>query len=277
MTCPLFQRNVTKKNHFIEIQRCEAMNDMVARYNNKIGIMLHSGSRNLGARIANYYHLLAVGKCNQWGVDLPHQDLAFLPASSDLGKAYIRDMTFALKYAMENRTHMMLVVMDALCEIYPNVAFKDEININHNYADKENHFGHNVWVHRKGATLARKGTIGLIPGSQGNVSYIVRGLGEKDSFMSCSHGAGRKMGRRDACRLLNAEEEAAKMGDVVFDSWDTTEVKIDGKKTKVLNLEEAPGSYKNIDDVMEAQTDLVEPLVRLHPLGGLKDKKVQGR
>jgi tRNA-splicing ligase RtcB len=138
------------------------------------------------------------------------------------------------------------------------IEFDEMINIAHNYASLENHFGKNLWVHRKGATLAREGTIGIIPGSMGTSSYIVRGLGNAESFMSCSHGAGRKMGRKEAQRTLVLEEEQEKMKDIL------------GAPRSQDDLEEAPGAYKDIADVMEQQKDLVEILVELKPLGVIK-------
>jgi len=137
------------------------------------------------------------------------------------------------------------------------------IDIHHNYAAWENHFGKNVLVHRKGATLARKGVKGIIPGSMGTPSYIVEGLGNPDSFNSCSHGAGRVMGRRDASRtLLEGDCEKAMEG-IVFGGW--------GKDRKGnIDLGEAPQAYKDIDTVIEAELDLIKPLVKLRPLGVVK-------
>jgi tRNA-splicing ligase RtcB len=139
-----------------------------------------------------------------------------------------------------------------------NPMFESMINIAHNYVSLENHFGKNVWVHRKGATLARKGTIGIIPGSMGTSSYIVEGLGNPESFESCSHGAGRRMGRKEAIRTLNLEEEQAKMENVL------------GKPRTQEDLEEAPGAYKDITTVMDNQKDLVKILVELKPLAVIK-------
>ena len=132
------------------------------------------------------------------------------------------------------------------------------INIAHNYASLESHYGQNVWVHRKGATLAREGTIGIIPGSQGTASYIVEGLGNKESFESCSHGAGRKMGRKQAQRELNLEEEQAKLKGILH------------SVRGIKDLDEASGAYKDIKTVMENQKDLVKILVELKPLAVVK-------
>jgi tRNA-splicing ligase RtcB len=134
------------------------------------------------------------------------------------------------------------------------------INIAHNYAAQENHFGQNVWVHRKGATLAREGTIGIIPGSQGSSSFIVRGKGNPESFNSCSHGAGRKMGRKEAQRTLNLEEEIKKLNDLGV---------VHGIRN-VKDLDEASGAYKDINKVMENQSDLVDIVTELKPLAVIK-------
>jgi tRNA-splicing ligase RtcB len=132
------------------------------------------------------------------------------------------------------------------------------VNIHHNYAALENHYGKNVWVHRKGATRVRAGELGIIPGSMGSSSYIVEGLGNPESFHSCSHGAGRRMGRKDAERRLNLAEEQKKMTGIVH-----------GLRN-IENLDEAPGAYKDIDEVMANQKDLVKIVVRLHPIGSIK-------
>jgi tRNA-splicing ligase RtcB len=178
-------------NHFIEIQASE---------DGLVWLMLHSGSRNLGYRIAAFYNRQAQELNEKWHAQIPCRDLAFLPADSQEGRDYIRDMTLALRYALENRARMMDAVRAVMQKHFSGIKFADQINIHHNYAALENHFGRNVWVHRKGATSARKGEYGIIPGSMGASSYIVCGLGNPESFNSCSHGAGRKMGRKEASR-----------------------------------------------------------------------------
>jgi tRNA-splicing ligase RtcB len=151
------------------------------------------------------------------------------------------------------------IFIDMFCTIDSNgVGFDTPINIAHNYARMENHFGENVMIHRKGATLATKETIGIIPGSMGTKSYIVKGLGNPESFNSCSHGAGRKMSRTKAITELNLEEEQNKMEGIL------------GAPRNKSELEEAPGAYKDIDVVMENQKDLVEVLVELKPLAVIK-------
>jgi tRNA-splicing ligase RtcB len=238
-------------NHFIEIQKGS---------DGFIWIMIHSGSRNFGLKIANFYNKLAVELNEKWfsGVD-KKWELAFLPIDSEEGKAYIREMQYAVDFALANRSLMMENIKGIF---YQNTTatFDEMINIAHNYARMENHFGQNVMIHRKGATLADENTIGIIPGSQGTKSYIVKGKGNRDSFNSCSHGAGRKMGRKDAERRLNLEEEIKKLEDQGIIHA------IRGKR----DLDEASGAYKDIDVVMKNQKDLVEILVELQPLAVIK-------
>jgi len=187
-------------------------------------------------------------------------NLAFLPIFSEEGRAYLREMQYCVDYAHANRERMHLRIKEAILKHIPNVDFDKEINIAHNYARLENHFGHNVYVHRKGATSARDGEIGIIPGSQGTSSYIVRGKGNRDSFCSCSHGAGRKMGRKEAQRSLNFEEEKRKLDEQGI---------IHGIRSQA-DLDEASGAYKDINAVIQEQADLVDILVELKPLGVVK-------
>ncbi|MFA5397933.1 MAG: RtcB family protein, partial [Methanogenium sp.] len=200
----------------------------------------------------------------------PHEwKLAFLPMDSKEGYTYLREMQYAVDFALANRKLMMdriqNIVNDVcwlnLDNVLPDkspLVIDEMINIAHNYAKMENHFGENVLVHRKGATLATEKTIGIIPGSMGTSSYIVQGLGNPDSFNSCSHGAGRKMSRKKAISDLNLEEEQKKMTGIL------------GAPRNKDELEEAPGAYKDIDVVMENQKDLVKILVELRPLAVIK-------
>lgn len=247
-------------NHFIEMQ---------AGDDGFVWLMVHSGSRNLGYRIAEHYHRRAVAWDERQGVALPDAQLAFLPVDSADGRAYIRDMQFALAFAAENRRRMLACFRRDVAHVLTGVAFTAEVNIHHNYAAVERHFGRNVWVHRKGATSAKAGEKGIIPGSMGTPSYVVEGLGNEESFQSCSHGAGRAMGRKEACRRLDKAECDRAMKGIVFDGW-----KVRGRFGRKggggYDLEEAPAAYKNIEDVMAAQTDLVRPLVRLRPIGVVK-------
>ncbi|MFZ2960300.1 MAG: RtcB family protein [Candidatus Ozemobacteraceae bacterium] len=250
-------------NHFIELQADEK---------EVVWLMLHSGSRNLGYRIASFYHHLAQKLNAQWHADLPSADLAFLPADSKEGQDYIRDMNFALAYALENRKRMMAIFKAVMAEHIPGIQFPEEINIHHNYAALEHHFGKNLWVHRKGATSAKKDEQGIIPGSMGASSYIVLGLGNPESFSSCSHGAGRKMGRTEASRRLTMQECDEAMKGIVFDRWHKERSSIRKRKEKGIEYDfgEAPQAYKNIDEVIENQRDLIDPIVKLHPLGVIK-------
>lgn len=239
-------------NHFIEIQKGS---------DGHIWIMIHSGSRNFGLKIAEHYNKVAIELNEKWHSSVPKEwELAFLPLESEEGKAYIREMNYAVEFALANRKLMMDRIQSIFNKIDNTIVFDEMINIAHNYARLENHFGHNVMVHRKGATLADTDTIGIIPGSQGTKSYIVKGKGNIQSFKSCSHGAGRKMGRNQAQKNLNLEEEISKL-----DKQGILHA-IRGIK----DLDEASGAYKDIDIVMKNQEDLVDILVELTPLGVIK-------
>lgn len=239
-------------NHFIEIQKGS---------DGHIWIMIHSGSRNLGKQVADYYNKIAEKLNEKWfsSVDVK-KELAFLPIESDDGQAYINEMNYCVDFALANRKQMMAQCLNSFGKIIGEFKYDDIINIAHNYARMENHFSENVMVHRKGATLATEDTIGIIPGSQGTKSYIVKGKGNTESFKSCSHGAGRKMGRNEAEKTLNLEEEIKKLNDQG----------IIHAIRGVKDLDEASGAYKDIDVVMENQKDLVEILVELTPLGVIK-------
>jgi len=234
-------------NHFIEIQKGS---------DGHIWVMIHSGSRNLGFQVAHHYNEVAIRLNEQWHTTIPKAwELAFLPLDSTEGHRYIEEMNFCVEFALANRKLMM----DRILEII-GVEHEEMINIAHNYATLEHHFNQDVMVHRKGATLARVGTTGIIPGSQGTKSYIVQGLGNPESFESCSHGAGRKMGRKEAQRTLNLEEEVRKLN----------EQGVLHAIRGINDLDEAPGSYKDIDVVMENQKDLVAIVTALTPLAVIK-------
>lgn len=241
-------------NHFIEIQKG---ND------GHIWIMIHSGSRNIGLKTASHYNKAAIELNEKWRTAIPkEQELAFLPMGERLADNYIEDMNYCVEFALANRKLMMDRIMEILLSAngVPFLSFAPMINIAHNYARMENHFGKNVMVHRKGATLATADTIGIVPGSQGTRSYIVKGKGNPESFNSCSHGAGRKMGRRQATRELDLEAEKKKLSDIGV---------IHGIRN-INDLDEAPGAYKDIDEVMKNQTDLVDIQVELTPLAVIK-------
>jgi len=236
-------------NHFIEIQRDT---------NGYIWIMIHSGSRNIGHKVATYFHKEAVKLCERWHSDIPDKELSFLPVDIKTAQDYFDSMNWCLDFASYNRLTMINKCKDIFKILFENIDYIDELDVHHNYATYENHFNHNVIVHRKGAISARKGQSGIIPGSQGTKSYIVRGKGNPESFTSCSHGAGRKMGRKQAIRELDYNEEIKKLSGVVHSIRDKN------------NLDEASGAYKDIDVVMEQQKDLVDIETELTPLGVIK-------
>ncbi|NMD27140.1 MAG: RtcB family protein [Chloroflexi bacterium] len=235
-------------NHFIEIQRGD---------DGHIWLMIHSGSRNFGLKTADEYHKTAQRLCEKWYSFMPDKDLAFLPIDTDAGNAYYKAMNYCLKFAQANRALMMGRAIDALYS-ETGATVLDEIDIHHNYAAFEHHYGKDVLVHRKGATRATLGLTGIIPGSMGTFSYITEGLGNPESFFSSSHGAGRRMGRNEAKRTLNLESEQVKMAGIGHGLRSASE------------LDEAPGAYKDIDVVMENQNDLVKIRVSLSPLANIK-------
>ena len=256
-------------NHFIELQKSTALDGSGDPEGGaKVWLMIHSGSRNLGKRIEEHYHRIAARMCERFHTPLPDKDLAFLPIDEPAGHDYFTDMLFALRYAKENRRRMMETMKATLAEFVPGANFVRTIDIHHNYAAFEEHFGEKVCVHRKGATSAKLDEIGIIPGSMGTASYIVRGLGNPDSFMSCSHGAGRRMSRIAASTTLTVEECDKAMDGIVCERWH--KYKGFGKAKGRLDLSEAPQAYKDIEDVIASELDLVEPLVRLVPLASLK-------
>lgn len=239
-------------NHFIEIQRGD---------DGHIWVMIHSGSRNLGLKVATFYNRLAMELNGRFGPEIPKNwQLAYLSADSDEGRAYLREMHYCVEFALANRKLMMERVLAVVDQVAGPFFRERCINIAHNYARLEEHFGKKVYVHRKGATSARTGEEGIIPGSQGAASYIVRGLGNPASFCSCSHGAGRRLGRRQAQRSLDLKKERRRL------EQQGILHAIRGKR----DLDEAPGAYKDIDQVIAAQQDLVEVDVRLRPLAVVK-------
>ena len=261
-------------NHFIELQKTTLLRGAEAAtegepHESKVWLMIHSGSRNLGKRIEEHYHRIANRLCTRFRVPLADPDLAFLPIEEADGHNYFTDMLFALRYAQENRRRMMEAMKETVAEFVPEANFVRTIDVHHNYATCEEHFGRKVFVHRKGATSAKLDEIGVIPGSMGTASYIVRGLGNPDSFMSCSHGAGRRMSRVAASANLTVEECDKAMEGIVCERWQ----KYNGYSKKAkgkFDLSEAPQAYKDIEDVIASERDLVEPLVRLVPLASLK-------
>jgi len=237
-------------NHFIEIQKGS---------NGYIWIMIHSGSRNIGYTVAKHYNDKAKEMNETWYSDVPN-DLAFFPLETDEFTNYLNEMNFCIEFALQNRKLMMERVKNAFTDTLNDVDFSNFINKPHNFAAWENHFEQNVIVHRKGATRARKGEFGMIPGSQGSSSYIVKGKGNAESFDSCSHGAGRLMSRTKARNTLSVEKETKQLEDmgVIHAIRDESD------------LDEAPSSYKDIKQVMAYQTDLVDIEIELRPLAVIK-------
>ena len=225
-------------NHFIELCLDEV---------DQVWIMLHSGSRGVGNRIGSYFIDLAKKDMRKWFINLPDDNLAYFPEGTDHFHDYVEAVEWAQGFAAANRTVMMANVIAALRAELP-IPFEAEaeaVNCHHNYVTRENHFGENIFVTRKGAVRAALGVMGIIPGSMGARSYIVRGLGNAESFCSCSHGAGRVMSRTAAKREVSMEEHLAAVAHVEC-------------RTDEGVLDETPAAYKNIDDVMDAQKDLVE-------------------
>lgn len=237
-------------NHFIEIQKGSG---------GYIWIMIHSGSRNIGYTVAKHYNQKAKKLNEKWKSNVP-KDLAFFPADTEEFPDYINEMNYCIEFALNNRKLMMERVKGAFREVLGQVNFSDFINKPHNFAARENHFGKNVIVHRKGATRARKDEWGMIPGSQGTNSYIIKGKGNKESFESCSHGAGRVMSRNQAKRTLSVEEQSKPL----------EERGILHAIRHKSDLDEAPGSYKDIKKVMDLQQDLVDIVIELEPLAVVK-------
>ena len=239
-------------NHFIELQRDPE---------GLMWIMIHSGSRNIGLKVAEHYNRIARDLNSRWFSRIdPEINLAFLPVGSREFSYYWKEMEFCTQFGLANRQLMMDRICSIIKDNLPEAEFEPMINIAHNYATWEHHFDEDVIIHRKGATRAREGEIGIIPGSQGTKSYITMGLGNPDSFMSCSHGAGRKMSRTEAVRNLSLEEEKAKL-----------DAKGIIHAIRCQNdLEEAASAYKDIDEVMASQEDLTRILTPLEPVAVIK-------
>lgn len=225
-------------NHFIELCLDEKQD---------VWVMLHSGSRGTGNRIGMHFIEKARREAERWMIALPHQDLAYLPEGSEHFDAYMAAVDWAQEYALENRAVMMDAVLAALRRHIPKdfTLTTEAVNCHHNYVEKESHFGKNLWITRKGAIRAREGDLGIIPGSMGQRSYIVRGKGNPESYCSCSHGAGRRMSRTQARKQFTVDDLIAQTEGV--------ECRKDGSV-----LDEIPSSYKDIAVVMEQSKDLVD-------------------
>ncbi len=239
-------------NHFIELQKDEQSN---------LWVMIHSGSRNLGARVGAYYNELAEKIDNTLGSTIaPQINMAYLPADTEEFRRYWDEMLYCVDFALANRHLMMMRIEEVLADALPGITFDPIINIAHNYAALEHHFGKDVIVHRKGATLASEGVTGIILGSQGTASYIVEGLGNPDSFCSCSHGAGRRMSRTAAIRDLDKAEEISRLESLgIVHSIRSQD-----------DMQEASGAYKDIEEVIANELDLVKIKTRLLPIAVIK-------
>ena len=226
-------------NHFIEVCLDET---------DQVWVMLHSGSRGIGNAIASYFIELARKDMERWMIQLPDRDLAYFPEGSEHFADYVEAVHWAQEYAMQNRVSMLELVLAALQRHLPPFEVTTEaVNCHHNYVAQEHHFGENVWVTRKGAIRAREGDLGIVPGSMGARSFIVRGKGNADSFCSSAHGAGRKMSRTAAEKQFTESDLAQQTAGVIC------------RKDKGV-IDEIPGAYKDIDEVMANQSDLTEIL-----------------
>lgn len=237
-------------NHFIELCIDE---------NQDVWILLHSGSRGIGNMVGSYFIDKAKRRMEQYFITLPDDNLAYLPEDTDDFNDYVEAVGWAQNYAFENRRLMMEIVVAALRRHIP-IDFtitQEAINCHHNYVEKENHFGRNMWVTRKGAIRARKGDLGLIPGSMGQKSYVVSGKGNAESYCSCSHGAGRAMSRTEARkRFTVADLKAQTIG-------------VECPKSDAV-LDEIPSAYKDLDVVMDNQSDLIEIVHTLKAIMNVK-------
>ena len=226
-------------NHFIEV---------CLDTENRVWFMLHSGSRGVGGRIGSYFIEMAKQDMKKWFINVPDVDLAYFPEGTEHFDDYIEAVGWAQKFAHLNRQLMMQNLLHEIRLLNILPEFQDDVeavNNHHNYVQKEQHFGKNVWITRKGACCARKGMYSVVPGSMGAKSYIVRGLGNPDSFNSCSHGAGRVMSRTEAKKTITVEDHIKATAGVECLKDESV-------------LDESPACYKNIENVMAAQKDLVE-------------------
>lgn len=235
-------------NHFIEVSADES---------DSVWVVLHSGSRGFGNRIGSYFTQLAKERCKQWHVPLPDPELAFLPRGTEEFDGYLKGLALAQRYAWVNREIMMDRVLTAL-----QTERSETVHCHHNFCSEEKHFGKKLFITRKGAVRARVGDAVIIPGAMGRATIIGAGLGNPDSFCSCSHGAGRTMSRTQARKEISVEQHIAETEGLECD------------KTEGV-IDESPSAYKSIQAVMEAQNDLVQPVHTLRALvcvKGLSDK-----
>ncbi|RQD69742.1 MAG: RtcB family protein [Tindallia sp. MSAO_Bac2] len=230
-------------NHFIEFQQNEK---------GKLCLMVHSGSRNIGYKIAGYFNRIAGNNKNKWNSDVPKKhELDFIPIECDEGQSYLKWMNLARAFAQESRQMMMHTIF-SIFEKQAGIRIENSIlDVHHNDVNCEKNENEKLWIHRKGAIRANKDELGIVPGAMGRKSYIVKGKGNQDSFFSCSHGAGRAMSRK----------QAKKQFDQKYVTGELDEKHIILGKSKLSDVgEEAPGAYKDIDFVLEQQKDLLKPV-----------------
>lgn len=252
-------------NHFQELQHDE---------NNSIYGMVHSGSRNIGYKVCEYFDKIAIDLNKQWYSN--NSSIPFLPINSKEGREYIEWMLLCVKFSFLNREIMIGDMINNLRHYFPNLQVitksiegvnDDIISISHNYASLEHHMGRDLWVHRKGAVCARRGVIGIVPGSQSTNSFITTGIGNEISLNSCSHGSGRKMGRKEfniqnQSRMSEIENDLKTKG-IVYTKFSKSER---GRDKGLYDLSESGDAYKDVISVMESQKDMVSPIVKLTPL-----------
>ncbi len=251
-------------NHYLSLD-CDENED--------VWIQVHSGSRNLGLKIGEYFNKTAIELNKKW-YSVNTSDIPFLPIDTDEGKLYLKWMDFALRFAFLNRQVMIDEMIKDISYIIPETKFDKSsmINIHHNYASLEHFFGKDMWVHRKGAVMAREGVKGIIPGSMNSASFITEGLGNPQSLCSSSHGAGRNKGRKAFNIEMNTpegiEQIKKSMEGVVYSDFGKSGR---GRDKGMLDVSECPAAYKNIERVMEHQKDLVKPIHKLTTMINWKD------
>lgn len=237
-------------NHFIELQKGS---------DGYLWYMIHSGSRNLGYKVGNFYNKVAEELCTKFHrEDVVKNKLAFLPRGTKVFDQYLNEMNLCLDFASANHYRMIEILEGIIKYVIPECSFVEHYYTRHNYAALEHHDNRDLFIHRKGAIRARLGDKAIIPGSQGTASYIVEGLGNPKSFCSASHGSGRVMSRTRAQAELSLKDEQEKMKNIIHNM------------TSEKQLDEAPSAYKDIDEVIKLEADLVKPIIKLVPLAVVK-------
>lgn len=241
-------------NHFLELQEAVSGDD-----SGHLFFMIHSGSRSLGKKTCDYHVGIAQGLNELWHSRVPDKEVAFLPTDDQSGQDYMTDMTFCLRWAEWSRAMMASAVISAISDVWEVSSAEQTLDVHHNFAAWENHYGKNVIVHRKGAVRAREGETVLIPGSMSTGSYIAEGLGNPETFDTCQHGAGRARSRAATRKMVSAEDLKRLMDDAGVYLSTPGDVR-----------DESQLAYKDIEEVMRLSKDLIRPLTRLRPLGVVK-------